>query len=84
MNSEKLNELSKNIHSPVPFWFLNGQVEEWHIVREFEMMREKGIGGGDRAPALWAAGRISLRGMVHHIRVVRSRSQKARDARVDI
>ena len=44
MNSDKLNELSKNIHSPVPFWFLNGQVDEWHIVREFEMMREKGIG----------------------------------------
>lgn len=44
MNSEHLNELSKQIKSPVPFWFLNGRVDEWHIVREFEMMSEKGIG----------------------------------------
>ncbi|OFX16898.1 MAG: hypothetical protein A2Z18_11415 [Armatimonadetes bacterium RBG_16_58_9] len=43
MNSEKLNELSKQIRSPVPFWFINGRVEEWQIVREFEMMNEKGI-----------------------------------------
>ncbi len=44
MNSQQLNELSKQIHSPVPFWFLNGPIEEWHVVREFEMMAEKGIG----------------------------------------
>ncbi len=44
LNSEHLNNLSKQITSPVPFWFLNGQVEEWHIVREFEMMADKGIG----------------------------------------
>ncbi len=44
MNSEILNEISKNIKSPVPFWFLNGYVEEWHIIREFKMMKEKGIG----------------------------------------
>lgn len=42
--SGSLNELSRQIQSPVPFWFLNGHVDEWHIVREFEMMREKGIG----------------------------------------
>ena len=41
MNS---HELSTRIHSPVPFWFLNGHIDEWHIVRELEMMREKGIG----------------------------------------
>ena len=35
--------MSKEINSPVPFWFLNGYMEEWHIVREFEMMHEKGI-----------------------------------------
>lgn len=34
---------ASHIPSPVPFWFLNGPVEEWHIAREFEMMREKGI-----------------------------------------
>lgn len=44
MNSEELNQLSKQITSPIPFWFLNGHVDEWHIVREFEMMSEKGIG----------------------------------------
>lgn len=44
MNSEFLNDLSKQISSPVPFWFLNGHVEEWHIVREFDMMADKGIG----------------------------------------
>ena len=43
MNSPALNNLSAQIHSPVPFWFLNGHIEEWHIVRELEMMREKGI-----------------------------------------
>lgn len=32
-----------HIPSPVPFWFLNGPVEEWHVVREFDMMHEKGI-----------------------------------------
>lgn len=44
MNSEQLNELSKQIQSPIPFWFLNGHIDEWQIVREFEMMKEKGIG----------------------------------------
>lgn len=44
MISNHLNELSKRIQSPVPFWFLNGHVDEWHIVREFDMMSEKGIG----------------------------------------
>ena len=44
MNSENLNNLSKQISSPVPFWFLNGRMDEWHIVREFEMMAGKGIG----------------------------------------
>lgn len=44
MNSEKLNKLSKQISSPVPFWFLNGYIDEWHIIHEFEMMKEKGIG----------------------------------------
>jgi len=39
-----LNNLSKQISSPVPFWFLNGWLEEWHIIREFEMMKEKGVG----------------------------------------
>ena len=43
MNSEQLNNLSKRISSPVPFWFLNGPIEEWHIVREFEMMAGKDI-----------------------------------------
>jgi len=43
LNSERLNELSKHIQSPVPFWFINGRVEQWHIAREFEMMREKGV-----------------------------------------
>ncbi len=40
MSSDEPNTL---IHSPVPFWFINGHVDEWHIVRELEMMREKGI-----------------------------------------
>jgi len=44
LNSEHLNNLSKQITSPVPFWFLNGHVDEWHIVREFDMMADKGIG----------------------------------------
>ena len=43
MFSEKLNELSRQIHSPAPFWFVNGRVEEWQIAREMEMMRAKGI-----------------------------------------
>ncbi|MCE5323680.1 hypothetical protein LLG46_10255 [bacterium] len=43
MNSEKLNNMSREISSPVPFWFLNGRMDEWHIVREFDMMHEKGI-----------------------------------------
>lgn len=43
MFSKKLNELSTQIHSPVPFWFINGRIEEWQIVREMEMMRDKGI-----------------------------------------
>ena len=44
MNSEQLNNLSKQISSPVPFWFLNGHVDEWHIIREFELMADKDIG----------------------------------------
>jgi hypothetical protein len=44
LNSEHLNDLSRQIHSPVPFWFLNGPIEEWHVVREFEMIAEKGVG----------------------------------------
>ncbi len=43
MNSQQLNNLSKQISSPVPFWFLNGPVEEWHIIREFEMMAGKDV-----------------------------------------
>ena len=43
MANERLNDLIRHIQSPVPFWFLNGHVEEWHIVREFEMMKKKGI-----------------------------------------
>lgn len=43
MISEKLNDLSKQIRSPVPFWFLNGHVDEGQIIQEFEMMAEKGI-----------------------------------------
>ncbi|MFQ3548969.1 MAG: glycosyl hydrolase [Armatimonadota bacterium] len=43
MNSEALNELSKQIKSPVPFWFLNGKIDRWHIEKEFEMMQEKGV-----------------------------------------
>ena len=38
-----LDNLSKQIPSPVPFWFLNGQLDEWHIVREFDMMADVGI-----------------------------------------
>lgn len=41
--NSQLNDLSREIVSPVPFWFLNGHLEEWHIVREFDMMAEKGI-----------------------------------------
>jgi len=44
VNSQHLNDLSKQIYSPVPFWFLNGPVEEWHVVRELDMMAEKGVG----------------------------------------
>lgn len=40
----ELNNLSKQISSPVPFWFLNGYVEERHIVCEFDMMADQGIG----------------------------------------
>lgn len=43
LQDSHLNNLSKQITSPVPFWFLNGRVEEWHIVREFDMMADKGI-----------------------------------------
>ncbi|MCX8053742.1 MAG: glycosyl hydrolase, partial [Armatimonadetes bacterium] len=43
MNSQSLNNLSRAIRSPVPFWFINGPIKEWQIVREFEMMAEKGI-----------------------------------------
>lgn len=40
---DRLNELSKQIRSPAPFWFLNGPIERQHVVREFEMMSAKGI-----------------------------------------
>lgn len=43
MISKVINEFSRQIHSPVPFWFLNGHIDEWNIVREFEMMAEKGF-----------------------------------------
>lgn len=43
MSSDNLNNISKKIISPVPFWFINGHVDEWHIVREFDMMDDKGI-----------------------------------------
>ncbi|MCE5314225.1 MAG: glycosyl hydrolase [Armatimonadota bacterium] len=43
MNSEKINDLSRRINSPVPFWFLNGYMEPWHIARELDMMQQKGI-----------------------------------------
>ena len=45
MHSRKLDELSKKMSGPIPFWFLNGHVDEWQIVREFQMMHEKGVGG---------------------------------------
>ncbi len=40
---EHLKDLSLQIHSPVPFWFINGHVERWQIGREFELMERKGI-----------------------------------------
>lgn len=43
MISESLNNSSKEIQSPVPFWFINGRIEEWQIARELDMMLEKGI-----------------------------------------
>lgn len=43
MSTSSVNDSARDIRSPVPFWFLNGHVDEWHIVREFEMMSEKGI-----------------------------------------
>jgi len=43
LNSRTLDDLSKTINSPIPFWFLNGTMHEWHIIREFEMMSEKGV-----------------------------------------
>ena len=43
MINEKLNNLSKQISSPVPFWFLNGHIEERHEVNEIELMAEKGV-----------------------------------------
>jgi len=43
LSASPSNDLSRAIRSPVPFWFLNGHIEERHIVREFELMAEKGI-----------------------------------------
>ncbi len=43
MFNERLNNLSKQITSPVPFWFLNGHIEEEDIIREFDMMAGKGF-----------------------------------------
>lgn len=43
LTNEKLNNLSKQISSPVPFWFLNGHIEERHVVHEFDLMAEKGV-----------------------------------------
>ncbi len=41
MSPNQPNNLPEQIPSPVPFWFLNGPVEEWHVIREFEMMLER-------------------------------------------
>ncbi|MDH7602915.1 MAG: glycosyl hydrolase [Armatimonadota bacterium] len=38
-----LTDLSLQIQSPVPFWFINGQVERWHISRELDLLSSKGI-----------------------------------------
>ena len=43
MINKELNDLSKQISAPVPFWFLNGHIEEKHVIREFDMMAEKGF-----------------------------------------
>lgn len=40
--SEILNQISE-IHSPVPFWLISGDIEEWQVARELDMMQEKGI-----------------------------------------
>ena len=29
--------------SPVPFWFLNGPIEPWHIERELGLMHDRGV-----------------------------------------
>lgn len=42
-NSDHLAKLSSEICSPVPFWFLNGPIQQWQISREMELMSHKGI-----------------------------------------
>ncbi|MGQ9579341.1 MAG: glycosyl hydrolase [Armatimonadota bacterium] len=41
--AKHIRQTGEDIRSPVPFWFINGPIERWHVARELELMREKGI-----------------------------------------
>ncbi len=43
MVCNELNARAARIQSPVPFWFLNGIISEWHMAREIRLMAENGI-----------------------------------------
>lgn len=43
MVCNELNARAARIQSPVPFWFLNGKISEWHMAREIRLMAENGI-----------------------------------------
>ncbi|MCE5198576.1 hypothetical protein LLG39_06335, partial [bacterium] len=43
LNCNAVNEYCNTLRSPVPFWFMNGDISKDDIDREFAMMAEKGV-----------------------------------------
>ena len=43
MKYEKYDKAARVLQSPIPFWFLNGHLDRWHIQDELDKMKAIGV-----------------------------------------
>ena len=43
MKYEKYDKAARSLQSPIPFWFLNGHLDRWHIQDELDKMKAIGV-----------------------------------------
>ena len=43
MKYEKYDKAARRLQSPIPFWFLNGHLDRWHIQDELDRMKAIGV-----------------------------------------